>query len=139
MNTIISAYNEVNEFGREHGLKLKVISKGHVEYRMTLLKKHEALPNYTHGGLIAGVADQILGAAALTVSSEENKQVATLDLQIQFLNSAHTGATLVGTGLVTKAGKSIIFARGEIREEGSDELIATTTGTFKAYPRPEKS
>lgn len=138
MNPIIEAYNRVNEFGREHGLTLKVISTGHVEYRMELLKKHEALPEYTHGGLIAGVADQILGAAALTVSSEDNKQVATLDLQIQFLNAAHTGKIIVGSGYVTKAGKNIIFARGEIREEGSDEMIATATGTFKTYPRPEK-
>ena len=137
MNPIIEAYNRVNEFGRDHGFELSVVSDGIIEYRMTLEKRHEALPNYTHGGMIAGLMDGVLGVAALSISSKQERVIATLDFSIQFLNSAKTGTTLIGRGEVTKAGKNIIFVHGEIKQEGSSDIIATANGTFKTYPKPE--
>lgn len=136
MNHLIEAYNRVNEFGRDHGFELTVVSDGVIEYRMKLEKRHEALPNYTHGGMIAGLMDGVLGVAALSVSSKDDRIVATLDFSIQYLNAAKTETVLLGRGEVTKAGKNIIFVKGEIREEGADELIAVATGTFKSYPYP---
>jgi len=138
MHEIIDYYDQVNKFGKSNGLKLKVIKEGQIEYEMELKEEHEALPNYTHGGTIAGMMDGVLGVAALSSSCENEQLVATLEFKINFINSAQTGRTIIGVGTVEKAGKNIIFANGEIRDKESSKLIATASGTFKTRPFPEK-
>jgi len=138
MHEIIEYYNQVNKFGEDHKLKLKVIQSGEIEYEMELEERHEALPNYTHGGVIAGMMDAVLGVAALSSSCENEQLVATLEFKINFLNAAQTGRSLIGKGKVDKAGKNVIFASGEIRDKDSSRIIATASGTFKTRPFPEK-
>lgn len=138
MHEIIEYYNQVNKFGEQNGLKLKVIESGEIEYEMELTEEHEALPNYTHGGAIAGMMDGVLGVAALSSACENEQLVSTLEFKINFLNSGQTGRTLVGRGKVDKGGKNIIFASGEVRDKESSRLIATASGTFKTRPFPEK-
>lgn len=138
MHEIIEYYDLVNKFGQENGMKLRVLKEGEIEYEMDLLEKHEALPNYSHGGSIAGMMDGVLGVAALSAACQNEQLVSTLEFKINFLNAAQTGRTLVGRGKVDKLGKSIIFASGEIRDKESSRLIASGSGTFKTRPFPEK-
>ena len=88
-----------------------------------------------HGGSIATLLDCAL-AAAVRSHDPAAYGVATIDLTLHFV-SAGSG-DLVATAHCERRGRSISFARGEVRaEDGS--LVALATGSFKLiarHPRP---
>ncbi len=130
----MAKYAETNEFGRENGMELVSYENGHIEYKMTVKKYHLATPTTAHGGIIAGYMDGIIGVAALTESSKNMNLVSTVEFKINYLKPVRLGDVLLGSGYVIAAGKRIIIAKGEIKDEQSGDLIAIATGTFNAYP-----
>jgi uncharacterized protein (TIGR00369 family) len=133
MEKLIEIYNQVNQFGKENNLDLKIIEPGCIEYRMTVEAKHLATPTSIHGGMVAALMDGVLGVAALSAVAEENKLVATIEFKISYYQPAFEGDLLIGKGLVEKKGNRIIFASGEILNQNK-ETVAKASGTFNAYP-----
>ncbi len=82
-----------------------------------------------HGGLLCTLLDVAMGTAARTVAGDA---VMTLDMQISFLSPGR--GTLVATGRVLRAGRSIIFTEAEVRAE-DQALVAKATGIFKPVRR----
>jgi uncharacterized protein (TIGR00369 family) len=70
-----------------------------------------------------------MGTAARQAAGET---VMTLDMQVSFL--APGRGTLIATGNVLRAGRSIIFTEAEVRTE-NQELVAKSTGIFKPLRR----
>ena len=65
---MVAAYNQMNHYGRANGMALTVPAPGQAEYRMTVRDEHLSSPNTCHGGVLAGLMDAALGAAALTLA-----------------------------------------------------------------------
>ena len=79
-----------------------------IRYRLQVTKDHLATPTTSHGGLIAGYMDGVLGLAALYVSSENGNLVSTVEFKINFISPARLGDILIGEGQVVSKGKRII-------------------------------
>lgn len=80
-----------------------------------------------HGGLLMTLLDVTLAAAARSTRTNSTG-VATVDLNVSFVAPA-TGV-LECEGRVLRAGSSLVFCEGEIRN-AAGELVAKAMGTFK--------
>lgn len=134
MHKILRLYNDINQYGTINDLDLKVISKGHIQYKMPVKKKHLATPIAIHGGVLSAMMDAILGVASLSASCHDGKLVSTVEFKINYLAPARLDDVLVGEGKVIQKGNRLIIATGTITVEGRDKVIATGMGTFSAYP-----
>lgn len=131
---LMAKYAETNQYGKANGMELLTYEDGHIEYKMVITDQHLATPTTAHGGIIAGYMDGIIGVAALTEASKNLNLVSTVEFKINYLKPARVGDVLLGTGRVISAGKRIIIAKGEIKDEKTGDLVAIATGTFNAYP-----
>ena len=84
-----------------------------------------------HGGSIATLLDCSL-AAAVRSHDPAAYGVATIDLTLHFVTAA--GGDLIATAHCERRGRSISFARGEVRAEDGT-LVALATGSFKLIAR----
>ena len=134
----MTLYNQVNEYGRVNGIEFNIISPGEIEYTMTIKKEHLSQPFAAHGGAIAGFMDALLGVCALSLSSETDNLVSTVEFKINYLNPALEGDKLKGYASVLKEGKSLIISQGGIKSTNRNVLIASGIGTFNKY-KIEKS
>ncbi len=92
--------------------------------------------NAAHGGLLMTMLDSALSGAARSTLGEDYG-VMTLDMQIAFLSPGR--GRLTGEGRVLRAGKTLIFCEGEIRDEAGI-LVAKGSGLFSPRrARPEKT
>jgi len=84
-----------------------------------------------HGGAIATLLDCALAAAA-RAHDPAAYGVATIDLTLHYV--AAGSGDLIATARCERRGRSISFARGEVRAEDGT-LVALATGTFKLMAR----
>ncbi|HIP36050.1 MAG TPA: PaaI family thioesterase [Crocinitomix sp.] len=131
--TLISIYQQTNQFGRFNEMELLSYGNGKCEYKLEVKSHHLATPKTAHGGLVAGYMDGIMGVAALTSSAKNLCLVSTVEFKINYIKPAFKGDVLKGLGSIISEGKRIIVAKGEIYNQ-NDELVAVATGTFNAYP-----
>lgn len=129
----MSLYNQVNEYGKANGIEFKIISPGVIEYTMTIKKEHLSQPFAAHGGAIAGFMDALLGVCSLSLSSETEHLVSTVEFKINYLNPAIEGDKLLGSASVLKDGKRLIISQGEIKSFDRNIIIASGIGTFNKY------
>ena len=101
------------------------------QIRMAFQADHANSRGEVHGGSIATLLDCVL-ASACRAHDPEAYGVATIDLSLHYV-SAGTG-DLIATARCERRGRSISFARGEVRtQEGT--LVAMATGSFKLMAR----
>ncbi len=131
--TLIEIYQKTNQFGRFNEMELVDYGDGHCEYKLEVKAHHLATPKTAHGGLVAGYMDGIMGVSALTESAKNMCLVSTVEFKINYIKPAFKGDILTGIGSIISAGKRIIVAKGEIKNQNGD-LVAIATGTFNAYP-----
>jgi uncharacterized protein (TIGR00369 family) len=132
MNDLIAQYITYNHFGTLLGMNFKVGAPGEVAYFLDISQRHLATPFLAHGGCISALADACMGVGALSLVQEHHKVVSTLEFKISFLQSAKEGENLIARSIVKKKGTTIIFMEANIYND-KEELIAHSTGTFKAY------
>lgn len=133
VHPIIQAYIDGNAFGSTLGMDFDIVQPGEVRYFMDIGKQHLATPRAAHGGVLAAFADAVLGVGALSFSCQNGNVVSTVEFKITYLAPAHVGDQLTGSSRMLKAGKSLIFMEGEIRNQRG-ELLVTANGTFNQYP-----
>jgi acyl-CoA thioesterase len=129
--TLLEQYEKHNGFTRLLGMKLTVLQEGQVEYRLTVNPEHLATPGFLHGGVMTTVLDACMGAGALTLVAKNNQVVSTIEMHVNFLQSAKLGEELVATSKIIRQGKKVIFMQAEIKNE-SNITIAVANATF--YP-----
>ncbi len=103
---------------RERGL-----ARVEVEARPDLMNSHQA----THGGVVMTLADVALAVAAMTMDPQSRGAV-TVELKVSFLQPG-TG-TLVAEGRCMRAGRSLCFSEGEVRDREGN-IVAKALGTFR--------
>jgi uncharacterized protein (TIGR00369 family) len=138
---MVAAYNQMNHYGRANGMVLTVPAPGQAEYRMTVQPEHLSSPNTCHGGVLAGLMDAALGAAALTLAFTSMELVSTVEFKMNYLHSVHLHDVLVARGMVDHAGSSLIVSSCVIYriKEGQDDVaVARGLGTFNRYPASKR-
>lgn len=139
---LVAHYNRINHYGRANGMALTVPAPGQAEYRMVIEDAHLSSPGTAHGGVLAGLMDAVLGAAALTQAFTAGELVSTVEFKINYLRPVHLGDALRAVAQVTHAGKSIMVVSGTIYRQGTadgeDPAVAQGLGTFNRYPAAKK-
>lgn len=139
--TMVAAYNQMNHFGRTNGMVLTVSTPGQVEYRMTIRDEHLSSPNTCHGGVLAGLMDAALGAAALSLAFTKLEFVSTVEFKMNYLHAVHLHDVLVARGIVDHAGNSLVVSSCVIyrmKDSHDDVAVARGLGTFNRYPASKR-
>ena len=82
---------------------------------------------YAHGGLLMTMLDLALGHAA-QAAVEGAISFATIEMQTAFLQPGV--GRIVAEGRVLRAGRSIVFCEGDVRDAEGD-MLARGSGVFK--------
>jgi uncharacterized protein (TIGR00369 family) len=138
---LVAHYNRINRYGAANGMTLSVPAPGQAEYQMLITDAHLSSPGTAHGGVLAGLMDAALGAAALTLAFTAGELVSTIEFKINYLRPVHLGDELRAVARVEHPGKSIIVVSGTIYRaaEGlADPAVAQGLGTFNRYPAAKK-
>ena len=130
--TLIEHYISNNYFGRLLGMNFTILEDGVVHYFLTISEDHLATPTSAHGGCMASLLDATMGVGALSLVSQNNQVVATIEMKINFLKSAKLNDELMATSRAIKNGSKIIVMFAEIRNQ-KNELLALSSGTFLPY------
>lgn len=130
---VILKYIEWNSFGKTLGMDFHITSPGHVTYRMLVKQAHLATPKAAHGGAVAALIDAALGVAALSAVCEQDKVVATVSLNVNYLSPAFLGIELIAEAHVIRKGNRILFTETEVTT-ADGTLVAKASATMNAYP-----
>jgi uncharacterized protein (TIGR00369 family) len=88
-------------------------------------QKHLQQHFFVHGGVMATVADIVMGFSAYTLC-RKGQGVVTADLKINYLLPATKGKILA-LGRVRKAGSKLFFCEAEIWAINGEERLLTNT------------
>lgn len=140
--TLLAGYNRVNAYGQANGMTLSVPAPGQAEYRMVIGPAHLSSPGVAHGGVLAGLLDAVLGAAALTLAFTSGELVSTVEFKINYLQPVRLGDELRATARVDHTGKSLLVSSGVIYRrapgEPTETAVAQGLGTFNRYPAAKR-
>ena len=134
---MVAAYDHMNHYGRTNGMALTVPAAGLAEYRMTVRDEHLSSPNTCHGGVLAGLMDAALGAAALSLAFTSLEFVSTVEFKMNYLHAVHLHDVLVAKGVVDHAGNKLVVSSCviyRVAEGKEDVAVARGLGTFNRYP-----
>jgi uncharacterized protein (TIGR00369 family) len=139
----VAGYNHINAYGQANGMKLSVPTPGQAEYRMVIRPEHLSSPGVAHGGVLAGLMDAVLGAAALSLAFTTGELVSTVEFKLNFLHPVRLGDELRATAQVDHAGKSLVVCSGTIYRQvpgasGGETAVAQGMGTFNRYPAAKR-
>jgi uncharacterized protein (TIGR00369 family) len=116
----------------EHlGVRITERGDGLVRLRLDPRPELENSWGSVHGGVLMTLLDVALASAGRSLDDKCNGAL-TVEMKVNFIAAA--AGVVLGEGRAQRAGRSLIFAEGELRsEEGT--LLAKATGTFKLlYP-----
>jgi uncharacterized protein (TIGR00369 family) len=112
------------------GIALAEAAAGRAVFDIELDQRHLNRQGSLQGGVAATLLDAACGYAGLADDlGRVRGHAVTVTLNVAYLRRA-CGGRLRATGTVTRAGRSIYFACGELATE-TGELIATAQGAFK--------
>jgi acyl-coenzyme A thioesterase PaaI-like protein len=103
---------------------------GRIRCAFRVEKKHLNGASNVHGGCFMSFADYCLFAIAGPVLQGPGVTVA---FSCEFLDAAHEGELVEGSGEITRAGGSLIFLRGQLRSGA--RTVFTFSGTIKRVKR----
>lgn len=89
----------------------------------------DTLKNRIHTGCLTALADSTCGIAVGT-ALEEMEPFATLDLRMDYLRSADVGLDVICEAHCHRLSRSVAFVSAELRQPGSDDVIAIANATF---------
>lgn len=136
--TLVAVYNQINQYGQVNGMTLTMTEPGVVEYTMTIRPEHLSSPGTCHGGVVAGLMDSALGAAALSLAFTAGELVSTVEFKINYLHPVRLHDELVAHGRVEHAGKTLVVASADIACPARNLVVARGMGTFNRYPADKR-
>lgn len=100
---------------------------GTARVRVTVADPLTNTRGQAHGGLLMTMLDLALGRAAQSAVPGAIS-FATIDMHVSFI--APGSGILVGEGRVVRAGRSLVFTEGDVRDE-SGALVARASAIFR--------
>ncbi|MDE2401133.1 MAG: PaaI family thioesterase [Burkholderiales bacterium] len=89
----------------------------------------DSVRHLLHPGVLTALADTACGLA-VTAALEVMEPIATLDLRMDYLRPAVPDRNLVCHAECHRLSRSVAFVRGELRQDGQDEVLATVHAAF---------
>ena len=123
---------EAGSFWELIGAKVVHAENGHAIVEMAIEEKHLQAYGILHGGVLATLIDNGIGAAVHSMLTDDEAS-ATVDLNVKFLKGISRGV-LRAEGKVFKKGRSMVFAECNITDD-KDQMIAWGSGTFAVLDR----
>ena len=118
-----------NAFSQLIGFDLLLVSEEEIRVGLALQPNHLQNVGFAHGGVLATLADVVMGFAAVA-KSRAGQHVLTADLRISYLNPG-TGPYIWARGFAIKAGRRMVFTEAEIyNSQESPLLIAKASATM---------
>jgi len=109
------------------GILFKTISKNEYQFKTTINENHLNAAGITHGGFIATLVDAGAGTAAHR--SADGNQCVTISLELKFISAVQLGQELIGSALIQKKTRSMIFLTCELKS--NQKIVATASGIWK--------
>ena len=100
---------------------------GHYEYALIAQDKHHNRRGLVQGGVLMTFADRTCGMTARHVTGKHT--MATIQLDVHFVEAGKIGETLVSRPHVVRATRSLIFVNTEVTVDR--RCIAMASGVFK--------
>jgi uncharacterized protein (TIGR00369 family) len=100
---------------------------GHHEYALIAQDKHHNRRGLVQGGVLMTFADRTCGMTARHVTGKHT--MATIQLDVHFVEAGKIGETLVSRPRVVRATRSLIFVNTEVTVDR--RCIAMASGVFK--------
>ena len=97
-----------------------------IETAFRVQERHCNAHDSLHGGVMMAFADYTLCLAA---NGGAEESVATVTCNNEFVAPASTGDLVLGRSELVRRGRSLVFARGELRVD--NKIILTSSGVIK--------
>lgn len=113
------------------GVQLAHLVPGQVDYRIPYRADIGQQNGFFHGGVIGGVAEAVMGAAARTLVTAD-RNVVGAEYKINLLSPA-LGPAIIARGHVVKPGRTLIICRADvfvINDDGAEGLCAIAQGAM---------
>ncbi|SHL25149.1 PaaI family thioesterase [Hymenobacter psychrotolerans] len=136
--TLVALYNQINTYGRTNGMQLTLTGPGEVLYAMTIREEHLSSPGTCHGGVVAGLMDAALGAAALSQAFTSGELVSTVEFKINYLHPVRLHDHLLARAHVEHTGKTLVVSSAAIECTTRGVVVARGMGTFNRYPADKR-
>ena len=139
---MVAFYNQINHYGRANGMALTVPAPGQAVYEMTIRPDHLSSPHTAHGGVLAGLMDAALGAAALSLAFVGQELVSTVEFKMNYFQAVHLHDVLQAEAIVEHPGQRLLVSSCVVYRLSPDgtrgEAVARGLGTFNRYPATKR-
>jgi uncharacterized protein (TIGR00369 family) len=109
------------------GIRLVSVEKGETVFEGTPDESVYNPIGVVHGGLMCTVLDSVAGCAVHS-TLPAGTGYTSVEIKVNYLRAVHAGVPLRAKGWVTKPGRRIAFAEGEVRDD-EGKLLATASST----------
>ncbi len=128
----MTSFDIVVPFVEHLGMQLLEKGDGRVLIRLDPRPEHLNSWNGVHGGVLMTLLDVALSSAARSFDPV-CIGATTVEMKTNFLSAA--SGPVIAEGFAQRAGRSLIFAEGEVSDPGG-KVLAKASGTFKLiYPK----
>ncbi|MGB0932228.1 MAG: PaaI family thioesterase [Chitinophagales bacterium] len=107
------------------------IEKGFVKMRIPF--REEVLGNFVHrhwhGGMLSAMLDSAGGMVAGSCYPDVFDRISTIDIRVDYLRPAKDTA-IIAEGKALRIGSRTVVTNMQIRQEGSEEVLAEGRGVF---------
>src|SRR6516162_4419845 len=102
---------------------------GELEFALVAEDKHHNRRGLVQGGVLMTFADRTCGITARHVIGKQTMAMATVQLDVHFVESGKIGETLISRPRVVRATRSLVFVSTEVTVDR--RCIAAANGVFK--------
>jgi uncharacterized protein (TIGR00369 family) len=102
---------------------------GELEFALVAEDKHHNRRGLVQGGVLMTFADRTCGITARHVIGKQTMAMATVQLDVHFVESGKIGETLISRPRVVRATRSLVFVSTEVTVD--KRCIAMANGVFK--------
>lgn len=119
--------------GSHFGMELVEVGGGTVTFRCRPDESHYNPIGMVHGGVVCTLLDSALGCATHT-TLPAGTGYTSIEIKVNYLRpvTADNGP-LICTGRVTKPGRRVTFAEGEVLDN-QGKVVATASGSLLVFP-----
>lgn len=123
----------ISPFGRWLNGIIRAADEGRLVAEYTIRENMTNPAGVLHGGVAAGLLDDLIGAMVFTLNREY--AYTSVNLNVDFLHAARLGDVVTVTAEVVRAGKNIIHCTGEIRAADSKIIAKGATNLIQTSVR----